>query len=421
MLNRYLGNKTSMLEPILAAVEATTPSGGRVGDLFAGSMTVSAALKQAGYNVVSNDINHFSSIYGRAFIVNSTIPEFDIGLIPSKQRSKVKKLVRERLEELRGNPGFAFLEEASSAASFDHLARMIEFMNVVQVKDLPTEYQSKHFFDTYTDGGAHSAFKSLRGTKGRRRFFSGENALRLDAALNLMRFWFRTGAISEDLLAIGLATVCRAAERVGNIQGTWHDFPREWTEPRALNTIRFTPPPMDMALTGGKHVVGLAEDSLEFARRCPPLDTLYLDPPYNFRQYTSYYFLPNTITRYPYLDDPDTWFSQVKHVRGQNMELGFDSSFCKKHQFIPSLQELIERVPTKHVILSYFNGRNHWNDFKKEANGVGLNMLTEFFESELFMPGSLKIVPVERTNYQSYIGYTARKIDEYLFIARKHT
>jgi adenine-specific DNA methylase len=178
---------------------------------------------------------------------------------------------------------------------------------------------------------------------------------------------------------------------------------------------------MDMALTGGKHVVGLAEDSLEFARRCPPLDTLYLDPPYNFRQYTSYYFLPNTITRYPYLDDPDTWFSQVKHVRGQNMELGFDSSFCKKHQFIPSLQELIERVPTKHVILSYFNGRNHWNDFKKEANGVGLNMLTEFFESELFMPGSLKIVPVERTNYQSYIGYTARKIDEYLFIARKHT
>jgi adenine-specific DNA methylase len=176
---------------------------------------------------------------------------------------------------------------------------------------------------------------------------------------------------------------------------------------------------LDATLAGGEHIVGDAQDSLAFAADCPKLDTLYLDPPYNFRQYTSYYFLPNVITRYPFIDDLDGFFTGVEFVRGQNMETDHNSVFCRKADFIPALGTLIERVPTKTVILSYFNGRNHWNDFKESPNDIGREHLSEFFSGSLFEKNSLSVVPVPRKNYQSYRGYKALDVNEYLFVARK--
>jgi adenine-specific DNA-methyltransferase len=209
-------------------------------------------------------------------------------------------------------------------------------------------------------------------------------------------------------------------ERVANIQGTYHDFPRDKYDPRALRPMRLQPPAFDGLLGGRiKHLVGTACDSLEFVQQVPHHDVLYIDPPYNFRQYTAYYFLPNIICRYPSLDDPDAYFHGVQYVRGQNPADDFVSSFCKAKAFIPSLRLLIERARARTVVLSYFDGRNHWNDFKAECNGEGYRRLTEFFHEELFVPKSLVVRPVERLNYQSYGGYKARNINEFLFVAQK--
>lgn len=419
MLNRYLGNKKELLSPIMNVISEITPEGGVVGDLFAGSMAVTRSLKLSGYSVIANDINDFSSAYGHAFIVNNKIPNIPQELIPSSSRSEVKNKAKSIIEQMHGKEGFNFLNDAEKKKLYLPLIELIEYINSASEEDVPKNYRATHFFDTYTEEGVNSEFKSLRGTSGRRRFFSGSNGKKLDVILNLIRWWNREFEVSKELTALCTAITCRAAEKVGNNQGTWHDFPRDWIDSRALQPLNLSAPPFDVVFAGGDHMVGDAEDSLEFARRMPRVDTLYLDPPYNFRQYTSYYFLPNVITRYPTMDNPEEWFSKVKFVRGQNMEDDFDSSFCKKKLFIPSLQSLIGRVNTNFVVLSYFSGKNHWSDFKGEVNDVGLNLLSDFFKSDMFEDQSFRVIPIPRSNYQSYAGHNSRTIDEYIFVARK--
>ncbi len=167
-------------------------------------------------------------------------------------------------------------------------------------------------------------------------------------------------------------------------------------------------------------MLGTELDSLDFVAQVPPHDLLYVDPPYNFRQYTAYYFLPNMLCRYPGLADPDTYFGAIQYVRGQNMTEDYASTFSKANSFLDSLRTLIARARAKTIVLSYFDGRNHWNEFKATPNGEGLRRLSAFFnDSTLFREGSFETVPITRLNYQSYGGYRAREVLEYIFVAEK--
>lgn len=419
MLNRYLGNKNSLLPDILEAVSEHAKPGARVGDFLAGSMTVSLALKAEGYNVVSNDINLFSTTFGRAYIVNSKIPAVRIHeLIPKCAYQNCRSKATKWVSSLRGQDGFLFLEKASQRRRYTDLLTVLIHLETASDSEVPTGWRRSDIYDTYCELGRNSHFESSRGRKGNRRFFSPENAFQIDTALSLIRYWLKNELISDVLYRVLISSLIRATEKVSNTQGTYHDFPREKYDSRSMSKLSFEAMPFDAVLLGGNHLVGDAEDSLEFALRTPPVDVLYLDPPYNFRQYTSYYFLPNMLAGYCEISCLDEYFSEVQYVRGQNMRDDFDSPFCKKSQFIPSLKTLISRSRTDVVVLSYFNGRNHWNNFKSECNGQGLNELTSLFSGELFEQNSLDIRPIQRLNYQSYGGHTAKTIDEYLFVAR---
>ncbi len=419
MLSRYLGNKTELMRPILEVVGQHAPPGGRVGDLFAGTLSVSLALKRAGYQVVANDVMAFSEAVGKAFLVNDRIPRVDPTLVPRERRATLQPRAREWAESLRGTPGFAFLEDDELACAYESLLVLLVDLEGSAPEDLSEADRRTFFFDTYTEEGSASAFRSSRGTEGRRRFFTPDNGRRIDAIANRLRAWTRAGLVDDTLYAVLSCVLFRSVEKVSNTQGTFHDFPRDTYDPRSLKPLRLEAPPMDTVLRGGEHRMGAAADSLEYARTIPPLDVLYLDPPYNLRQYSAYYFMPNLLCRYAHIDDLDAWFDAVQYVRGQNMADDFTSTFCSKTRFLDDLGELIDRTPTRTVVLSYFNGRNHWNDFKKDPNGVGRELLVEFFSGPRFEANSVELRPVDRTNYQSYGGHRARRISEYLFVARK--
>ncbi|MEA2898485.1 MAG: adenine-specific DNA-methyltransferase [Bradyrhizobium sp.] len=167
------------------------------------------------------------------------------------------------------------------------------------------------------------------------------------------------------------------------------------------------------------HMIGKSKDSLEFILQVPKHRVLYLDPPYNFRQYTAYYFLPNLVASYCEIDDLDTYFNDIQHVRGQNMSDDFTSTFCSAKAFMPSLRKLVERSKTKFVVMSYFDGKNHWSDFKSEADHQGRLEIERFFSSDMFVSGTMTCLPLDRLNYQSYGGYEARMVKEFLFVAEK--
>lgn len=67
ILIRYLGIKTKLLEPIKLAVDAVTPRGAGVLDLFAGSSTVGQYLMDD-YTVYANDYQAYSYIAAKALI-----------------------------------------------------------------------------------------------------------------------------------------------------------------------------------------------------------------------------------------------------------------------------------------------------------------------------------------------------------------
>ena len=77
-------------------------------------------------------------------------------------------------------------------------------------------------------------------------------------------------------------------------------------------------------------------------------DVLYLDPPYNTRQYITNYHLLETIARY---DAPA--------LRGKtglrNDDEGEKSAYCSKSNCYQAFQDLIKKADARHILVSYNN------------------------------------------------------------------
>ena len=149
---------------------------------------------------------------------------------------------------------------------------------------------------------------------------------------------------------------------------------------------------------------------------------MYIDPPYNFRQYTAYYHLLNFVAAYVFLDDLDSYLGELQHVRGQNMKDDFTSDFCFRSKFPNALRALIDGAPCRYVVMSYYGGRNHWNHWAdtEQLTDEGLNVLNEiFFDPELFSHAETVNALQIRQNYQSRNGERKSLVREHLIFGEK--
>ena len=305
------------------------------------------ALKRNGYRVISNDINKFSYSFGISFLQNNSIPVFNFKSLKVDE-SKYSIGVDNTLLNLKDKGGFSFLNEKKNHYAYKKLAILINYLNHLTVSELPKQYRQSFFFETYTPEGKNSYFKSLRGTSGNRKFFTSENGKRIDLILNKISQWGNENLLNEVQYTLLVSILAESIEKVSNTQGTFHDFPRDIFDSRALKKLFLRLPPLDDVLsTKQKHIVGKERDSLEFIKEVRPHKLIYIDPPYNFRQYTSYYFMLNLICDYCEMESPKDYFDKIEFVRGQNMEKEFKSTFCQNHLFIPSLEKLITDAKTK--------------------------------------------------------------------------
>jgi adenine-specific DNA-methyltransferase len=419
VIQRYLGNKNSIIEPIISEVGKICSQGDWVCDIFSGTLAVSMALKRSGYKVISNDINKFSYSFGISHLKNNSIPNFDNKTLGIDE-TKFTVGVEDTLMNLKDKEGFSFLNNKKHYAVYKKLATLINYLNHISLSEISKKYRYTFFFDTYTPEGKNSYFKSLRGTSGKRRFFTSENGKRIDVILNKILEWNKRELLNEVQYNLLVSVVAESLEKVSNTQGTFHDFPRNVFDSRALKKLFLRLPPLDDVLsTKLQHIVGKERDSLEFIKEVRPHKLIYIDPPYNFRQYTSYYFMLNLICDYCEMDSPKDYFSHIEFVRGQNLEKDFKSTFCQNELFIPSMEKLITDAKTEYVLMSYFNGRNHTNNNIPKKNENGIDKIKTFFKSKLFVSGSFQIKPIKRLNYQSFNGHKAQELNEYLFIAKK--
>jgi adenine-specific DNA-methyltransferase len=127
-------------------------------------------------------------------------------------------------------------------------------------------------------------------------------------------------------------------------------------------------------------------------------DILYLDPPYNERQYGSNYHLLNTIAKY------DSFEPQGK----TGLREYYRSDYCKKNEVKNSFEELIKNANFKYLFLSY--------------NHEGL-MTEDEVKSIMSIYGKYSL---KTTNYQRFKAdktenrnHTATATVEYLHILEK--
>src|SRR5262245_6883243 len=71
---RYIGSKENLLPFIHQAVAEPGVPGGTSCDLFAGTTAVGRYFKRQGYRVISNDLQEYAFVFGKAYIETNSVP-----------------------------------------------------------------------------------------------------------------------------------------------------------------------------------------------------------------------------------------------------------------------------------------------------------------------------------------------------------
>lgn len=180
---------------------------------------------------------------------------------------------------------------------------------------------------------------SENGKEGR-LYFSSENGKKIDAIRQQIEIWKKSEEISDDDYFFLLASLIESADKVANTASVYGAYLKQLKKSAQKELIL---KPALFTLNSNKHQVFNA-DSNALIKEIKG-DILYLDPPYNKRQYGSNYHLLNTIAKY------DSFVPQGK----TGLRTYYRSDYCKKSEVKNSFGELIKNANFKYIFLSYNN------------------------------------------------------------------
>jgi len=339
----YIGSKHTLLEWLTEQFKATTGwntlSGHRVADLFGGTGAVSLHFRTLGATVYSNDAELYSSIICSAFA-----------------RSIYTPYVKSVLEE----------------------------WNTVLSTD---EYKS--FTGPITR--MYSPFETCE-----RKFFTVDNAKRIDYIR--AKLDNTSNEMSADEYNFLLACILHAADAVSNVPAVYGCFLKEF-KVKALKPLVLKPIHIHTVRTEGSVAFHSDVTAPGLAVAISDAELVYLDPPYNERQYSKNYFPLNVIAM-----SPSVASSLPIHGKTGIPDLCFASSFCKKVTVVRSFKTLIGSLNAKYIFISY-NSESLLN--KEEM----LNLLTAF--------GQVHVVERDYKRFKAYEYNEDKKIKEYLYCLKR--
>ena len=177
------------------------------------------------------------------------------------------------------------------------------------------------------------------GSEGR-LYFSSENGKKIDAIRQQIEVWKIAKEIDENTYYFLLASLIESADKVANTASVYGAYLKKLKKSaQKILTIK----PAEFITTKNSHQV-FNEDSNKLIKKIQG-DILYLDPPYNARQYGSNYHLLTTIAKY------DNFIPRGK----TGLRDYYRSSYCKKNEVKKSFENLIKNANFKHIFLSYNN------------------------------------------------------------------
>ena len=225
-------------------------------------------------------------------------------------------------------------------------------------------------------------------------YLTPENALRIDFIRNKIEEWRNKELINKNEYYYLLAALIEGVPFVSNITGTYGAYLKQWDK-RAFK--KFEMIRLNVIDNNVKNQC-YNKNSNDLIQEISG-DILYLDPPYNERQYLPNYHLLETIARY---DNPE--IKGKTGIREYNSE---KSNYCIKNKVYSEMEELIKNAKFKHIIVSY--------------NQDGLLSKNDI-ETILKKYGNKETYKLYEIPYKQYQNKLTKKLDihyEYLFYISK--
>ncbi len=299
----YIGSKLSLLEFLEESInKVVDKDGGTFCDLFAGTGIVGRRFKEKGYKIVANDIQYYSYVLNKHYIGNHKELKF-LKLtkeVPELKKIKVedkKIFVCNYLSDIKGVKGF--------------------------------------IYNNYCIGGT-------KNKKEERQYFSDENGMRCDAIRQKIEEWKKENLISDGEYYFLITSLLESIDKYANTASVYGAFLKKLKK-TAQNSLILKP--AQLMINDQEHEI-FNEDINKVLEKVNG-DILYLDPPYNRRQYATNYHLLETIAKY---DNPV--------IHGKTGLRNYDnqkSLYCSKPQVKEAFKDLILRANAKYIFLSYNN------------------------------------------------------------------
>jgi len=171
------------------------------------------------------------------------------------------------------------------------------------------------------------------------RFFHPNNGERIDAIRNEID----SLDIDQKTRSVLLVSLMEAADRVDSTCGIQMAYLKQWAK-RALTPLTLRMPKLLAKSPHGECKAFFLEAAL--AAQKINCEVAYLDPPYNQHSYRGNYHIWETLVLN---DQPELYGRAKKRVDCQSVK----SSFNSKRSFYQSLRDVLEKLNTKNIVLSF--------------------------------------------------------------------
>lgn len=179
------------------------------------------------------------------------------------------------------------------------------------------------------------------GSGSARNYFTDKNGKKCDAIRTELERMFKDGEIDGNTYFYYLASLVNSIDKVANTASVYGAFLKKIKKSAAKDFI-LEPLPIIEGTVGKVY-----NDDVNELIKTISGDVLYLDPPYNERQYCSNYHLLETIAKY---DNP-----KIKGVTGLRDYSKQKSAFCSSRTVEQVFDDLIRNAKFKYIFLSYNN------------------------------------------------------------------
>jgi adenine-specific DNA-methyltransferase len=284
---RLIGNKTKLLPEIESLLALRGIRSGTLIDIFSGTASVGRHFKKLGFRVIANDILSAGYTQAVAGIEVSRWPAFE-GLRRTRRDTLESREFRETLSIDRE---FDFSRTAAASRPKGRTDLRLPLLEAVHFIDRFVPPREGIIFRNYCPGGPHG-----------RMYFRDEHGRKIDGILDFLRTSFRSGELPHGELHLLLAAFVDAADRVANISGTYGAYLKKWQHNTRGEMRIEAPEVIESRLRNEAH----REDSNVLIRKLRG-DVLYIDPPYNHRQYAANYHILEIIAEHHRIDDLDRY------------------------------------------------------------------------------------------------------------------